>query len=139
MSNLFFHVGPTNVRHFFAKNKKSSLDCSSFRERSACMCSLNYIMYLWPKAMKEGQKLSLLNRHPKTVVRIQFPDLLVLQGIFLSGQTFQDVEEFVRRFLVNLLSAIWLVTVGAEILNAVTMVSLYHRVNLRRNNKKVAL
>ncbi len=24
-------------------------------------------------AIKEGEKLSLLNRHPKTVVRIQFP------------------------------------------------------------------
>ncbi len=26
-------------------------------------------------AIKEGEKLSLLNRHPKTVVRIQFPGI----------------------------------------------------------------
>jgi hypothetical protein len=52
------------------------------------------------KTVREGEKLALLNRHPKTVVRIQFPDLIVLQGIFLSGQTVGDVQDFVRRYLV---------------------------------------
>ncbi len=50
-------------------------------------------------SQKEAEKLRVLGRYRKTVVRIQFPDRHVLQAAFLSGSKVSEVRDFVRRFL----------------------------------------
>ncbi|EDW84383.1 uncharacterized protein Dwil_GK13175 [Drosophila willistoni] len=51
----------------------------------------------------ERQKtmLSKLNQYKDCVLRIQFPDRYVLQGIFKPHESLAKVEEFVREFLAN--------------------------------------
>lgn len=48
-----------------------------------------------------GQTLVNLNRYKKAVIRIQFPDRLVLQGTFAPIDTVQMVMDFIRPYLEN--------------------------------------
>lgn len=45
--------------------------------------------------------LSLLNQHKKTVLRIKFPDMTVLQGTFSPLEPISAVEKFVADYLEN--------------------------------------
>lgn len=45
--------------------------------------------------------LSLLNQHKKTVLRIKFPDMTVLQGTFSPLEPISSVEKFVADYLEN--------------------------------------
>ncbi|XP_069701484.1 tether containing UBX domain for GLUT4 [Periplaneta americana] len=45
--------------------------------------------------------LSQLNEYRRTVIRVQFPDRIVLQGIFLPLETVSVVMDFVRGYLEN--------------------------------------
>ena len=49
----------------------------------------------------EGQKLNLINKYRRCIVRVQFPppDNLVLQGTFSITETVEDVVRFVQNFL----------------------------------------
>lgn len=47
----------------------------------------------------DTQTMLKLNRYRTTVIRIQFANRLVLQGIFLPSDTIQQVMDFVRGFL----------------------------------------
>ena len=49
----------------------------------------------------EGQKLNLINKYKRCIVRVQFPppDKLVLQGTFSITDTLEDVVRFVQNFL----------------------------------------
>ena len=49
----------------------------------------------------EGQKLNLINKYRRCIVRVQFPppDKLVLQGTFSITETVEDVVRFVQNFL----------------------------------------
>ena len=49
----------------------------------------------------EGQKLNLINKYKRCIVRVQFPppDKLVLQGTFSITETVEDVVRFVQNFL----------------------------------------
>lgn len=47
----------------------------------------------------DNQTLLKLNRYKTTVIRIQFANRLVLQGIFLPSDSVQQVMDFVRGFL----------------------------------------
>lgn len=47
----------------------------------------------------DNQTMLKLNRYRTTVIRIQFSNRLVLQGIFLPSDTIQQVVDFVRGFL----------------------------------------
>lgn len=47
----------------------------------------------------DNQTMLKLNRYRTTVIRIQFANRLVLQGIFLPSDTIQQVVDFVRQFL----------------------------------------
>lgn len=53
----------------------------------------------YKEAQKEAQKLQTLQQFHKSVIRIQFPDKLVLQVVFLSGQTIAEVKAFIQQFL----------------------------------------
>lgn len=53
------------------------------------------------KSQKQNENLQRLARYAQTVVRVQFPDRLVLQGIFSVGETVKSVMEFVQSFLEN--------------------------------------
>ena len=49
----------------------------------------------------EGQKLNLINKYRRCIVRVQFPppDKLVLQGTFSITETVEDVVRFIQNFL----------------------------------------
>lgn len=52
------------------------------------------------REMDEASKvLQKLNRYKKTIIRIQFPDRLVLQGQFAPIDTIAVVMEFIRPYL----------------------------------------
>ncbi|OXU22330.1 hypothetical protein TSAR_007650 [Trichomalopsis sarcophagae] len=48
---------------------------------------------------KDKQKLNRLHKYPKTIIRIQFPNALVLQGLFNPVETVQTVKDFVKSYL----------------------------------------
>ncbi|XP_073540244.1 tether containing UBX domain for GLUT4 [Phyllobates terribilis] len=54
---------------------------------------------LLTKALKEAQQKEKLERYPKVVLRILFPDRYVLQGFFRVSETIGAVREFVTNHL----------------------------------------
>ncbi|XP_008048088.2 tether containing UBX domain for GLUT4 [Carlito syrichta] len=53
------------------------------------------------KAFREAQMKEKLERYPKVVVRILFPDRYILQGFFRPSETVGDLRDFVRSHLGN--------------------------------------
>lgn len=54
------------------------------------------------RELDEAKKtLNKLTRYKDTVIRVQFPDRLVLQGTFAAVDTVAAVMEFVREFIVD--------------------------------------
>ena len=53
------------------------------------------------ESQAEGQKLNLMNKYKRCLIRIQLPspDNLVLQGTFSVADNIEDVENFIRHFL----------------------------------------
>jgi len=49
----------------------------------------------------DNQTMLKLNRYRNTVIRIQFANRLVLQGIFLPSDSIEQVMDFVRKFLID--------------------------------------
>jgi len=60
---------------------------------------------LCTSAMRELEKtqnqLNLLHKYKKCIIRIHFPNRLVLQTIFKSTETVLDIINFVRKYLVD--------------------------------------
>lgn len=50
---------------------------------------------------KDKQKLNRLHKYQKAIIRIQFPNALVLQGLFNPIETVQTVKDFVKSYLEN--------------------------------------
>lgn len=48
---------------------------------------------------EEQRALNQLNKYRQAIVRIQFPNQLVLQGIFSSKEKVKELYDFVRNFL----------------------------------------
>ncbi|XP_076245287.1 tether containing UBX domain for GLUT4 isoform X2 [Calliopsis andreniformis] len=49
----------------------------------------------------EKQTLSQLNKYQHTVIRIQFPDQFVLQGVFRPLEKVQTIKDFVKNYLID--------------------------------------
>jgi len=60
---------------------------------------------LCTSAMREFEKtqnqLNLLHKYEKCIIRIHFPNRLVLQTIFKSTETVLDIMNFIRKYLVD--------------------------------------
>ncbi|KAL5243257.1 hypothetical protein ACI65C_010667 [Semiaphis heraclei] len=60
---------------------------------------------LCTSAMRELEKtqnqLNLLHKYKKCIIRIHFPNRLVLQSIFKSTETVLDIINFIRKYLIN--------------------------------------
>ncbi|NXT82208.1 ASPC1 protein, partial [Zapornia atra] len=56
---------------------------------------------LMTKALREAQLKEKLERYPKVVLRVHFPDRHVLQGFFCPGETVGILREFVRSHLAD--------------------------------------
>ncbi|XP_043469265.1 tether containing UBX domain for GLUT4 isoform X2 [Leptopilina heterotoma] len=60
---------------------------------------------LLTEALRETEnnkkKLEHVNKYHWAIIRIQFPDQLVLQGLFRPEETVQDIKNFVRNYLKN--------------------------------------
>lgn len=48
---------------------------------------------------REKQTLSLLKKYHYTIIRIQFPDQFILQGLFRPLETVQTIKDFVKNYL----------------------------------------
>uniref|UniRef100_A0A8D1K5L0 Tether containing UBX domain for GLUT4 n=1 Tax=Sus scrofa TaxID=9823 RepID=A0A8D1K5L0_PIG len=53
------------------------------------------------KALREAQMKEKLQRYPKVVLRVLFPDRHILQGFFRPSETVGDLRDFVRSHLGN--------------------------------------
>ncbi|XP_014720044.3 tether containing UBX domain for GLUT4 isoform X2 [Equus asinus] len=53
------------------------------------------------KAFREAQMKEKLERYPKVVLRVLFPDRYILQGFFRPSETVGDLRDFVRSHLGN--------------------------------------
>jgi len=53
------------------------------------------------KAQEEGAKLALLSRYRHAVLRIQFSNRLVVQGVFSPGTTVQEVQDWLAPLLTH--------------------------------------
>lgn len=83
--------------------------------RHYCYLLLLYFIYhfsaqyedgqLCTSAMRELEKaqnqLNLLHKYKKCIVRIHFPNRLVLQSVFKSTETVLDIINFIRKYLVD--------------------------------------
>lgn len=50
---------------------------------------------------KTQNQLNLLHRYKKCIIRIHFPDRLVLQTVFRSTETVLDIINFIQKYLVD--------------------------------------
>ncbi|CAL8330424.1 unnamed protein product [Lota lota] len=85
LSDEFFEVTVDDIRKRFAqlKSERRSLEETP----------------LMTKALKESQLKEKMERYPKVVLRVQFPDRHVLQGFFRPLETVADVRKFVQNHL----------------------------------------
>ncbi|KAK0144055.1 Tether containing UBX domain for GLUT4 [Merluccius polli] len=85
LTDEFFEVTVDDIRKRFAqlKSERRSLEETP----------------LMTKALKESQLKEKMERYPKVVLRIQFPDRHVLQGFFRPLETVAAVRKFVRTYL----------------------------------------
>ncbi|XP_047434888.1 tether containing UBX domain for GLUT4 [Mugil cephalus] len=81
----FFEVTVDDVRKRFAQLKSER----KFLEEAPLMT----------KALREAQMKEKMDRYPKVVLRVQFPDRQVLQGFFRPLETVAAVRDFVRSHL----------------------------------------
>uniref|UniRef100_A0A0A8XNB3 UBX domain-containing protein n=1 Tax=Arundo donax TaxID=35708 RepID=A0A0A8XNB3_ARUDO len=54
---------------------------------------------LIPKSYKEKQALAARQKYKQAVIRVQFPDRVTLQGVFLPGEPTSSLYEFVASAL----------------------------------------
>ncbi|XP_068607234.1 tether containing UBX domain for GLUT4 isoform X2 [Brachionichthys hirsutus] len=85
LPDAFFEVTVDDVRKRFAQLKSER---KLFEEAP-----------LMTTALREAQKKEKMERYPKVVLRVQFPDRHVLQGFFRPLETVGAVMHFVRRNL----------------------------------------
>nr|XP_020451948.1 tether containing UBX domain for GLUT4 isoform X1 [Monopterus albus] len=85
LPDQFFEVTVDDVRKRFAQLKSER----KFLEEVPLMT----------KALREAQMKEKLDRYPKVVLRVQFPDRHVLQGFFRPLETVDAVKHFVRNHL----------------------------------------
>ncbi|XP_029950904.1 tether containing UBX domain for GLUT4 [Salarias fasciatus] len=81
----FFEVTVDDIRKRFAQLKSER----KFLEEAPLMT----------KSLREAQMKEKLDRYPKVVLRVQFPDRHVLQGFFRPLETVGAVKQFVRSHL----------------------------------------
>jgi UBX domain-containing protein 6 len=53
---------------------------------------------LIPKSYKEKQALAARQKYKQAVIRVQFPDSVILQGVFLPGETTGSLYEVISLF-----------------------------------------
>jgi len=85
----FFELKKDDVRVLYKelKENREKMESMPFRTKAV-------------REMEESMAmLQRLNRYTKTVVRIQFPDRLVVQAVFNHSDSIQTVMDFLRQFL----------------------------------------
>ena len=92
VSDAFYEVTESDVRKLYQDRVRAVKEAE---EGSELLTSA------MKEAIREAKKLNTLQTYRKTVVRVQFPDHVVLQATFLSGQNVSDVENFLRQFLAS--------------------------------------
>jgi len=50
---------------------------------------------------KAQNQLNLLHKYKKCIIRVHFPNRLVLQSVFKTTETVSDIIMFIRKYLVN--------------------------------------
>ncbi|KAK7398885.1 hypothetical protein VNO78_10059 [Psophocarpus tetragonolobus] len=83
LPDSFYNLSPEEVRREAELRRKKIADSQ----------------LLIPKSLKEKQAKSSRKRYNKTVIRIQFPDGVVLQGVFAPWETTTALYEFVSSAL----------------------------------------
>ena len=87
-SDAFYDLTESDVRKLYQERVRAVKDAE---EGSELLTSA------MKEARMEAKKLSTLSTYRKTVVRVQFPNHVVVQATFLSGQTVGEVMSFLRK------------------------------------------
>ncbi|XP_064814135.1 tether containing UBX domain for GLUT4 [Oncorhynchus masou masou] len=77
-------------------------DCGDIRKRFAQLKSERRVLEeapLMTKALRESQMKDKMDRYPRVVLRVQFPDRCVLQGFFRPLETVAALRHFVKSHL----------------------------------------
>uniref|UniRef100_A0A1B6K7N0 UBX domain-containing protein n=1 Tax=Homalodisca liturata TaxID=320908 RepID=A0A1B6K7N0_9HEMI len=85
----FFDLNKDDVRILFKELKQNREDLENRPLRTKAVRELE----------DSTSTLSRLNRYTRTVVRVQFPDRMVLQAVFNHSETVQTVLDFIQTFL----------------------------------------
>jgi UBX domain-containing protein 6 len=91
---VFFNVPGSSVAEtdtpdsfYKLSNEEVSREAKMRRER------LEQSRLLIPKSYKEKQALAARQKYKQTVIRVQFPDGVILQGVFLPGEATGSLYE----------------------------------------------
>uniref|UniRef100_A0A1B6KI60 UBX domain-containing protein n=1 Tax=Graphocephala atropunctata TaxID=36148 RepID=A0A1B6KI60_9HEMI len=85
----FFELNNDDVRVLFKELKQNREDLENRPLRTKAVRDME----------DSASTLSRLNRYTRTVIRVQFPDRLVLQAVFNHSETVQTVADFIKTFL----------------------------------------
>lgn len=89
MKDSFFDLTVNDIKVLLRDLRTQSQDLENAPLKTSKMREMEH----------DNQTMLKLNRYRTTVIRIQFANRLVLQGIFLPSDTIQQVMDFVRSFL----------------------------------------
>eukprot|EP00058_Branchiostoma_floridae_P021676 XP_002607166.1 hypothetical protein BRAFLDRAFT_118647 [Branchiostoma floridae] len=92
----FFEVTVNDVRHMMADLSRARREM----EDETMMTG----------AMRAQREVEMIQKYPKTVIRVQFPDRTVLQGFFRPMETVPALTEFVKSNLADPTSSFYLYT-----------------------------
>lgn len=68
--------------------------CAQFEDGQLCTSAMRELE-------KTQNQLNLLHKYKKSIIRIHFPNRLVLQTIFKSTETVLDIINFIRKYLID--------------------------------------
>lgn len=89
LTDEFFDLTINDAKRLLKDLKKQRLEFENGKLTTSAM-----------KELEESKKqLRLLNQYKKAIIRIQFPNHVVLQGTFLPSETIKHVSQFVTQYL----------------------------------------
>lgn len=87
----FFELTITDAKKLLKDLKKHRMELDNLPLQTSA----------WRSLLKSTDQLTRMNRYTKSIIRIHFPDQMILQGVFKPVDTVEMVFDFVRDYLEN--------------------------------------
>lgn len=89
LTDDFFDLTVQDAKRIMQDLKKKRLELEEGKLMTSALRNLE----------ESKKQLIKLNKYKKAIIRVQFPDRTVLQGVFTPHETVGSIVEFVREFL----------------------------------------